>query len=72
MIIKLFKQYGIKVVNIVRKDEHVKLLKEKYGAEYVFNSTDDDFDAKLAEISDQLGCKVGLDAIAGEMPGRIL
>lgn len=72
MIIKLFKQHGIKVVNIVRKDEHVEMLKKEYGAEYVLNSSKEGFNEELYKLSTELGCNVGLDAVAGDMPGIML
>ena len=72
MIIKLFKQHGIKVVNIVRKDEHVEMLKKDYGAEYVLNSSKEGFNEELYKLSTELGCNVGLDAVAGDMPGIML
>jgi len=72
MIIKLFKQHGIKVINIVRKDEHVEMLQKEYGAEYVMNSTKENFDEELYALSTKLGANVGLDAVAGDMPGRML
>jgi len=72
MIIKLFKQHGIKVINIVRKEEHVEMLKKEYGAEYVLNSSDETFDADLYNLALELKASVGLDACAGDMPGRML
>lgn len=72
MIIKLFKQNGIKVVNIVRKEEHVEMLKKEYNADYVLNSSNENFDSELYALSTKLGCNVGLDAVAGDMPGKIL
>lgn len=72
MIIKLFKANGITVVNVVRKQEQVELLKKDHGAEYVLNSSDENFDKDLYELSTKLGCSVGLECVAGDMPGRIL
>ena len=51
MIIKLFKANGITVVNVVRKQEQVDLLKNDHGAEYVLNSSDENFDKDLYELS---------------------
>ena len=42
-MIKLFNQNGIKVLNVVRREEQVKLLKEEFNAEDVLNSSEDDF-----------------------------
>ena len=38
MMIRLFKENNIPCINIVRRDEHIPHLKEKYGCEYVINS----------------------------------
>jgi NADPH:quinone reductase len=72
MIIKLFKQNGITVVNVVRREEQVEMLKKEYDADYVLNSSNENFDAELYELSTKLGCNVGLECVAGDMPGRIL
>jgi NADPH2:quinone reductase len=52
MLIRLFKENGIPLVNVVRREEQVQMLKEKHGAEYVLNSTDPDFESKLLELSE--------------------
>ena len=72
MIIKLFKENGIIVVNVVRREEQVEMLKRDFGADYVLNSTNEGFDKELFELSTKLGCNVGLECVAGDMPGRIL
>jgi NADPH2:quinone reductase len=72
MIIKLFKQNGIPLVNIVRRDEQIKLLKEEYGADYVLNSESPTFDADLYDLSKKLGCNVALECVAGEMTGKVM
>lgn len=48
------------------------MLKKDYKAEHVLNSSDDDFDAKLQELVNKTGANVCLEAVAGEMTGRIL
>ena len=40
MIIKLFRDNGITVVNVARRQEQVDMLKNVLGAEYVLNSSD--------------------------------
>lgn len=72
MIIKVFRQAGIPLVNVVRREEQIALLKEKYGAEYVLNSTSETFDKDLYALSKKLDANVALECVAGEMPGRIL
>lgn len=72
MIIKLFKQNGIPLVNVVRREEQIELLKKDYGADYVLNSESPTFDKDLYELSKKLGCNVALECVAGEMTGKIL
>lgn len=72
MIIRLCKEKGITVVNVVRKAEHIDLLKKECGAEHVLDSSTKTFDKDLYELSVKLECMVGLECIAGNMPGRIL
>mmetsp|Transcript_30831 Transcript_30831/g.47228 ORF Transcript_30831/g.47228 Transcript_30831/m.47228 type:complete len:280 (+) Transcript_30831:26-865(+) len=72
MIIRLFKEQGIPLINIVRREEQVTLLKEKYGADYVLNSTDENFDKELYNLSKQLKCNVALECVAGKETGRLI
>lgn len=72
MVIKLFKEANIPLINVVRKQEQVDLLKNTYGAEYVLNSSEEDFDKELYELSVKLDAKVAYECIAGDMPARIL
>lgn len=48
------------------------MLKNEYKAEYVLNSSNENFDKELYELATKLGANVGLDAVAGDMPGRML
>lgn len=72
MIIGLFKQNGIPLINIVRREEQIKLLKEKYGAEHALNSEDTNFHKDLEELVNKLDANVAIECIAGEMPGVLL
>ena len=72
MIIKVFRQAGIPLINVVRRAEQVKMLQEEHGAEYVLNSTDENFDDELYKLSQKLDCNVALEAVAGDMTGRVL
>lgn len=71
MISRLCKERGITVVNVVRRQEQVEALKAD-GAEHVLDSSTATFDKDLYELSVKLECLVGLDCVAGNMPGRIL
>jgi len=71
MIIRLCKERDITVINVVRRPEQVELLK-KAGSEHVLDSSTPTFDKDLYNLSVKLECMVGLDCVAGSMPGRIL
>ena len=51
MIIRVFKEAGIKLINVVRREEQVEMLKNEYGADIVLNSTSEDFDAELYKLA---------------------
>jgi NADPH2:quinone reductase len=71
MIVRLGKRFSITVINVVRSDEQVELLRE-LGAEYVLNSNEPEFDKKLRDLCHQLGATIGFDAVAGEMSAIVL
>lgn len=63
---------GIGLVNIVRKAEHVDLLRSQ-GAEHIVNSSADSFAADLHEALKATGATVAFDAIGGgTMAGTLL
>lgn len=64
MLIKICREDGLELVNIVRKAEHVDLLKD-LGAKYVVNSSDDDFMAQLRDAIDATDAFYGFDPIGG-------
>lgn len=51
MVHKLLQKEGIKVINIVRREEQVTMLKNEEKCEHVLNSTADDFEEKLKELT---------------------
>ena len=55
---------GIPLVNIVRKAEQAEILKG-IGADYVVNSSDDDFFPQLVAAIDATGATLGFDAVGG-------
>lgn len=75
MLVKICKDDGIPLVNIVRKSEHVKLLNE-LGAEYVCNTNDESFMDDLVAALVATGATLGFDATGGgnngELPSQIL
>ena len=75
MLVKICKDDGIPLVNIVRKQEQVDILKN-IGAEYVCNTSDPDFMKTLIKAVVETGATSGFDATGGgnngELPGQIL
>ena len=75
MLVKICKDDGIPLVNIVRKQEQVDILKN-IGAEYVCNTNDPDFMKTLVKAVVETGATLGFDATGGgnngELPGQIL
>jgi len=75
MLVKICKDDGIPLVNIVRKQEQVDLLKS-IGAEYVCNTSNESFMDDLVTALVETGATLGFDATGGgnngELPGQIL
>ena len=75
MLVKICKDDGIPLVNIVRKQEQVDILKN-LGAEYICNTSDPDFMKTLVNALVETGATLGFDATGGgnngELPGQIL
>jgi NADPH2:quinone reductase len=75
MLVKICKDDAVPLVNIVRKDEQVEILKN-IGAEYICNTSDDNFMENLVEALVETGATLGFDATGGgnngELPGQIL
>ena len=75
MLVKICKDDGIPLVNIVRKSEQVDLLKN-LGAEYICNTSDESFMDNLVNALVTTGATLGFDATGGgnngELPGQIL
>ena len=64
MLVKICGQEDIPLVNIVRKEEHVDLLKS-LGAKYVCNSSLDTFMEDLVNALVETGSTLGFDATGG-------
>jgi len=71
MFIRLCAKEGIKTVNIVRKEEHIKKLKE-IGADYVFNSSEENWEDEFRSICQSLNVKHFFECVGGSMTGKIL
>jgi NADPH:quinone reductase-like Zn-dependent oxidoreductase len=61
---------GIRVVNIVRKEEQVKSLQNE-GEKYVLNMNADDFEEELSSLAHEMQVKIAFDAVGGETSGTI-
>lgn len=70
MAIRLFKQKGIKTINIVRQDKYIDELKRE-GADYVLNSESPDFEAQLKEIAAKEQATIAFDPINGDFTAKI-
>ena len=72
MLVKICLEDGVPLVNIVRSEEQVKLLKD-LGATHVLNMTDADFMPKLIDAIAETKAMLGFDPIGGgTLSGQIL
>ena len=71
MLIRYFKHKGIKLINIVRREEYIEELK-KEGADYVLNSQAPDFEERLKEIAEKENATIAFDAIGGDFANKVL
>jgi NADPH:quinone reductase-like Zn-dependent oxidoreductase len=72
MLVKICLKDGVPLVNIVRKQDHVDLLKS-IGARYVCNSSAPDFMEQLTEALVATGATIAFDATGGgRLAGQIL
>ncbi len=65
MMNKLCIEKNLPIVNIVRRDEQAELLKSQ-GAQYVINSSTENFIEELSKILHDLNVTLAFDAIAGQ------
>ncbi len=72
MLVKICAKDGIPLVNIVRSDAQVDILKG-IGATHIINSSADDFIDQLVAAIVDTGATIGFDAIGGgKLSGQIL
>jgi NADPH2:quinone reductase len=75
MLVKICKDDGVPLINVVRKPEQVETLK-KLGAEYICDTSSDSFMDDLVDAIVATGCTLGFDATGGgnggKLPGQIL
>ncbi len=71
MLVKICKADSIPLVNIVRKSEHVDLLRT-LGAKHICNSSDSEFLNKLVDAIVETGATLGFDATGGGNEGKLV
>jgi NADPH2:quinone reductase len=75
MLVRICKDDGIPLINIVRKQEQIELL-QSLGAQYVYNMNEASFMEDLVTALSETGATLGFDATGGgnngELPGQIL
>lgn len=64
MLVKICQADGVELVNIVRRDEQVKILQD-LGAKYIVNSSSDSFKADLVDAIHATGATLAFDATGG-------
>ena len=70
MLVKICLADDIPLVNIVRKEEHVELLKN-LGAKYICNTSDETFMKNLIDCLVETGATLGFDATGGGNEGKL-
>lgn len=71
MILRIAAEMNFPLINMVRRDEQVGLLKS-LGAEYVLNSSHASSVRELKVLSKRLRATAAFEAIAGDMTGTVL
>lgn len=71
MILRLGKRYGVPIIHIVRRQEQVELVQAR-GGEFVLNSSDPDFVARLGELTKKQSATLLLDAISGDITQKLI
>jgi len=68
---RLGRKEGIRIVNVVRRDAQVDLLKA-HGADIVLNSNDEGFDQQLHDACHHTNTRIAFDAVAGQLTNQLL
>ena len=72
MLIKICKQNKTPLINIVRRDEQITLLKEQYGAEIVLNSNAPNFKEDFTKLCKEMKATALIECVAGETTGQLM
>lgn len=70
MIGRLARHQRLSMIHLVRRPEQAALLKAE-GAEHVLDTSVENFDAELRDLSRQLGATLLLDAVGGSLSSRV-
>ena len=57
------------MINIVRREEQVKLLKEELGAEFVLNSSSENFMTEFESLAEKMNATVLIECVGGSATG---
>jgi NADPH:quinone reductase len=71
MLITMADEAQFPLINIVRRDEQVELLKSM-GAQHIFNSSHEHFAVELKSLCKTLEATIAFDAVAGGMTGTLI
>uniref|UniRef100_A0A0G4HZA6 Enoyl reductase (ER) domain-containing protein n=1 Tax=Chromera velia CCMP2878 TaxID=1169474 RepID=A0A0G4HZA6_9ALVE len=71
MMVKLCKTMDVTVVNVVKRGDQAKMLKD-LGAEVVVSEDDPEWTSQLKQVIEKLDIKVAFDAVGGRMSGLLM
>ncbi|MCD4770196.1 MAG: zinc-binding dehydrogenase [Bacteroidales bacterium] len=71
MLVRLSSRYGISLINIVRREEQINILKGE-GAEIIINSNDPGYEQSLSELTHKHQATLVLDAIGGSQTETLI
>lgn len=71
MVNRFARSEGIQVINVVRRDEQVALLKEQ-GATIILNSSEANFQQELRDVCHEHHCRLAFDAVAGSLTLQLI
>ncbi|MDH3201168.1 MAG: zinc-binding dehydrogenase [Myxococcales bacterium] len=71
MVNRLGQSEGVQIINVVRRDAQVELLKQQ-GAAVILNSNEPNFDQQLHDACHQYEAHLAFDAVAGPLTGQLL
>ncbi|GAA4941044.1 zinc-binding dehydrogenase [Algibacter agarivorans] len=71
MVNRLGRNEGIQIINVVRRDSQVDLLKTQ-GADIVLNSNDEEFEQQLHDACHKTNTRLAFDAVAGSLTNQLL